>query len=166
MSGDLSRNISQSESPAAGRGHGYGQHAPAADVGVPPRLVDMLAQTQPWVRFMSVLMFIGSGLCVAGGIVLVSVGGTRRGGGSEIMAALLYVVMGLLFLIPAGFLRRYAHNIRNFRSSLRIPDLENALEAQKSYWKFIGTWTLVLLVFFVLLVVPAMFFAATRTRGS
>lgn len=135
-----------------------------------PKLVDVLAQTQPWVRFMSVLTFIGSGLYIAAGVIIgvirmASRAGTPRGEGFEMIIALLYVAVGSLFLIPAGFLWRYASNIHTFRSSLGIPDLENALEAQKSYWKFIGTLMLVLLVFGVLLMVPAMFFATTRTRG-
>lgn len=166
MSGDLSSNGSLSRS--AGPGDRYDQQAPAGP-GVPPRLVDILAQTQPWVRFMSVLTFIGSGLYLVASVIglirLASRPDTVRSGGVEMGVTLLYVVMGLLFLLPAGFLWRYASNIHAFRVTLRIPDLENALEAQKSYWKFIGTLMLVVLVFCVLLVVPAMFFATTRSRG-
>jgi hypothetical protein len=119
---------------------------------------------------MSVLTFIGSGLYIAISVIAViamaSSAGPLRGGGVEVIAALLYLAIGLLFLVPAGFLWRYASNIHTFRFSSRMPDLESALEAQKSYWKFMGTLMLVLLVFCALLVVPAMFFATATTLGS
>ena len=40
-----------------------------SDASVTPRVVDMLARTQPWVRFLSVLAFIAFGLCLIGALV-------------------------------------------------------------------------------------------------
>jgi hypothetical protein len=124
-----------------------------AEAGVTPKVVDMLAKTQPWVRFLSVLGFIGFALLLllAFGMVMLAV----SGGNSPGVLAAIYAVFGVLYLIPSIFLSRFASDIARLRSSLRVEDLEDALQSQKSFWKFAGIATLIMIVLYALILVLA-----------
>jgi hypothetical protein len=122
-----------------------------AEPGVTPKIVEMLARTQPWVRFLSVLGFIGFALMmlVAVGAFMLAVSRNNSGG---ILLAIIYAVFGIVYLLPSVFLSRYASDIARLRTSLRVQDLEDALQAQKSFWKFAGIATLVMIVLYFLLI--------------
>jgi hypothetical protein len=118
---------------------------------VTPTVLDMLRQTQPWVRFLSVLGFISSGL-----MVLIGVGGAvammSRGIG---FIFLIYVPMALLYFVPSLFLFRYASRIAELRVIRGVKQLEDALAAQKSFWKFVGIAAMVVIAIYLLMLVGA-----------
>jgi hypothetical protein len=121
------------------------------DSMVTPKVVEMLRQTQPWVRFLSVLAFIAFGLLLlAGGGLLF---GMTAGRAELAIMFVVYGVMGGLYLGPAIFLGRYASNIAKLRMTLRADDLESAMEAQKSFWRFAGIVALIVLLLYVLVLV-------------
>ena len=119
----------------------------------------MLRQTKPWVRFISVLMFICSGFMILGGLFMLVGGAAMTGaGGNPGMAAAgfgavvggIYIAMALLYIVPAIFLWRYADQIARFDRDRSSGRLATALEAQKSFWKFVGIAALIMLaVYFV-----------------
>jgi hypothetical protein len=123
-----------------------------ADPGITPKVVNVLGQTQPWVRFFSVLGFLGFALviAVAAGIVLLALNAGRLEGA---VVGALYGLFGLLYLVPAIFLSRFASDIARLRSTLRTEDLESALEAQKAFWRFTGFATVIGMVLMVFLLV-------------
>lgn len=109
---------------------------------------DMLRQTKPWARFVAVMMFIGAAfMLVGGGIAMI--GGAMMGSGVRgAMPAglgLVYLAMGALYLAPAVFLNRYASGIQSLMQTNRMSDLERALGAQKSFWKFMGIMMIIVL---------------------
>jgi hypothetical protein len=103
------------------------------------------------------------GLVIGGLHILIVIGG----GGAMIAtgnadgAGLLAVgpLIALFFIFPSLYLVRYANRIRDFVTHGQQSQLEAALEAQRSFWKFIGIVTLVYLVLIglallILMVVP------------
>lgn len=100
-----------------------------------------LAQTQPWVTFLSILWFILGGLMTVGLLILMAFRGTF---------GLSFAIPGLVsvapFLAATYFLFRYGRRIKTFLRRNGDRDLEDALVAQKSYWKFVGIVTLIVLV--------------------
>jgi hypothetical protein len=81
----------------------------------------MLSQTKPWVRLISVMMFIGSGFMVLAGLVIMVTGGAGAfaGGGAAmagggVFIGAIYVVMALFYIVPASFLWKYANGISVF----------------------------------------------------
>jgi hypothetical protein len=46
--------------------------------------------------------------------------------------------MAAFYIVPGIFLMRYASRIAALVASGRADDLESALAAQKSFWKFVG----------------------------
>ncbi len=128
------------------------------------RAADMLRQTKPWVRFMSVIMFIGSGFMVlGGGFMMMAAGVAGAPGVPGAIIGLIYIAMAILYIIPAVFLWRYADRIASFLVR-RTPDsLGYALEAQKSFWKFVGILTLIVLCIYALIALFGIFGAIATT---
>ncbi len=96
--------------------------APATSGHAPSQLPSndlamILRQTKPWVRFMSVLAYIGIGLMILGSIVLfVLVGAgmfsSDMGPAELVGVAVGYLIGALLNFFPAYYLGCYASNIQ------------------------------------------------------
>ncbi|HEX3659780.1 MAG TPA: hypothetical protein VHV55_28605 [Pirellulales bacterium] len=121
------------------------------------RLAAVLRRTRPWVRVMSVLLFL---CCVPMAIMAVlevarSVGAFSPERQGELFGnALAHGILTAMLFFPARYLWLYASRINDFVNSGRLTSLEDALEAQRKYWKlvtmlssaFIGLMLLVLAV--------------------
>ena len=107
-----------------------------------------LAETKPWVRFLSVLGFIGTG--VAATFLLV---GLLAGGVAPSPFELIILVpMGLLFyLIPSVLLWKYGTRIGEFLGGSSPESFSAALIAQKTFWKYLGILALIIIVVYGLM---------------
>ena len=61
--------------------------------------------------------------------------------------------MSLLYLFPSYFLLKYSGGIRAFLATRSAPQMEQALQSQKSFWKFMGILMLVVICFYILAIV-------------
>lgn len=142
--------------------------APASPSGPPPlpagggiseRAAQELIGTQGWVRFVSVLMLVGTGFMFLSLIITLMAPGTsgyearsypemsgpyKSGYVAGQLAAFFFV--GLLYLYPSILLARYASAIKRFRYGRSMADLEAALRHQRFFWRFIGIVSCVVLV--------------------
>ena len=125
------------------------------------QIPEILRQPKPWVRFLSILGFIMSALMVVGGALL-GLLGVVSGRADFLLLVIIYPLCGLLYFIPCVFLHRYASRISDFLSSGQPGDLEDALEAQKSFWKFMGVLSLVVLCCYAVIFAIAIVVAALR----
>ncbi|HLA83874.1 MAG TPA: hypothetical protein VJL29_03690 [Thermoguttaceae bacterium] len=112
------------------------------------RSVDMLRQTKPWVRFISVVTFLGSALMVLVGAFMMLGGAAGATPGFGVGVGIVYIVMALIYIIPALFLWMYADRIALFVRERSTVALASALEAQKSFWKFVGILMLVFIALY------------------
>lgn len=142
----------------------YGQPGEVSE-----EVVNLLRSTKPWVRFLSVLGFIGLALLVLGciAILVIPIGGSM---GSmsflpRLGASVAYFLMGLLQFPAVLFLSRYAGRIARLASSGDPSDLEDALRAQKSFWKYVGILTLVMMILYILAIVGVLIFAGATFFG-
>ena len=118
----------------------------------------MLRQTKPWVRFISVLTFIGAAFMVLGGLVVMVTGAVAGMPGSMgVVIGSIYIVMAILYIAPAVYLWMYADRIGLFLRQRTPGVLASALEAQKSFWKFVGIAMLIVLGVYALAIVVALF---------
>jgi hypothetical protein len=111
-----------------------------------------LREASPWLRFIGILGFIGSGLLALGGLVftvlalLISDLAGEFGG---ILAAsfmgVLYLLLGLLSFFPAKFSYGFGSKIHRYTLSNSDRDLEAAFKNNKSLWKFFGILAIVYL---------------------
>ena len=127
---------------------------------ITPTVLSTLRQTQPWVRFLSVLGFVVSALMVLMGLgASVFAASALHGAHSgALFVFLLYIPMGILYFIPSLFLFRYASCINALWTNRTVRHLEDALRAQKSFWKFVGILTLIVIALYFLAFVAAFVF--------
>jgi hypothetical protein len=146
-----SSDVNPYQAPMSGSLQAAGPPENSAELGsaVTSRTVEFLRQTQPWVRFLSILAFIWFAGMIVVTIILLARAAASEELASAIMAA-VYGIYALLALPPAVFLGRYASGIARFRASSEPYDLESAIRAQKSYWRFAGIAMLIVLAFCVL----------------
>jgi hypothetical protein len=129
--------------------------APATgDPMVTPRAVEMVRQTTLWVRIMGVLMFVGCGFMVLAGVAMMVIGLAANGGRGDPPAFLgcIYIPLAALYIMPAVFLWRYANHCKSFAAYRHEQELEEALQAQKSFWKFVAITALVVIGLYILII--------------
>ncbi len=132
--------------------------------GVAEEVVGILRSTKPWVRFLSVLGFLGLGLMLLGCLAILVLPMGPMGSmsmGPRIGASFAYLLMGLVQFPAVLFLHRYAGRIGRLAASGDPIDLEDALRAQKSFWKYLGILTLVMIILYVFIIVGVIIFAGT-----
>ena len=143
--------------------------APAPSGQVSEEVVGLLRSTKPWVRFLSVLGFIGLALLALGclAILVVPIGGPMGSMplGPRIGVSFAYLLMGLAQFPAVLFLNRYAGRIARLDASGDAGDLEDALRAQKSFWKYVGILTLVMMILYLLVIVGVLIFAGASFLG-
>ncbi len=143
------------------------QEATAAEAPIMATLtgqaMEYLCQTQPWVRFISILIFLSAALMALAGFAMMAMmiagGMTARGpvrglgaiGG--LAAGSFYLMLACLYIAPGVFLHRYAVAIKQLRAACTPEALEEALKQQRSFWRFVGILSAAgLVVSFIVLV--------------
>jgi hypothetical protein len=107
---------------------------------VPDHIVEQLRGTRPWVIFLAVLGFLGAGVMVLLGVVMMVVAGAATGSAAKLPSwvGLVYVVFSAICLVPAIYMIRYASSIGRLIRDPRMELLGAALNAQRVYWKALG----------------------------
>lgn len=138
---------------------------PLANVPVTPLMIDHLRSTKPWVRFISIMTFIASGFIFLAGLMMIFMSSGMGMGGTSLgpVIGIVYFLMGGLYLAPAFFLHQYASYINDFLHGGGDSAMESALGSQKSFWRFTGIVTIVVLCLYVLVFILAIFGAMFST---
>ncbi len=142
--------------------------APATAVVQPPgqplegayvttTMVMLLLQTRPWVRFLSIMGFIGVGMIgllgIVGGIAALIGGSLFDIGLPAFLITVVYLALAALYFVPVLLLHRYAGALKRLSSESTTQTMEKALRHQKSFWKFVGILSVVSLGLMVLSVI-------------
>ena len=120
---------------------------------VTPRVRIALAQTRPWVLFLSILGFIGGGLMIFVGLIIIAAGAAIDGPNFGFIQAIICLLGSPFYLAPSYFLFRYGQQIGRFLRSSGPRELETALTAQKSFWKLIGILTILFMALYAAMIV-------------
>jgi hypothetical protein len=105
--------------------------------------------------FLAVLGFISVGFMVMAALLILVVSFTQSAmaGLGGVALALVYLVLAALYLLPSLFLFKYAQSIGRLLSGGGVTSLEEALAAQKSFWKLAGILAIVSVVITVVAMV-------------
>ncbi len=126
---------------------------PREEAAVAAEVVDALRATRPWVRFMGVLGILGTILMAVVALAVVGMTqGPLRGmpAGMRVVLPGIYLVMAAFQIPPVLFLNRYASRITDLLRDGGPDALAEALRAQKSFWRYVGIMTLVVLCIYAL----------------
>lgn len=132
----------------------YGTAPDGAADAVPPGAVAALAGTKPWVRFMSVLIWLLSGLLLFMSFAVVFtvvIGAYDHDRDAAFLkkivigTAAYYALAGFAVIYPALKLWKYASGIAQVMNSRTTADLDAALNHQRRYWKFQGIMVIIVI---------------------
>ena len=154
--------------------------SPPSETALVQGVLKQLAGTKPWVRFISVLMFIGAGLLLIVAVVMLFVGGTifqnanlgAYGAGMGIGMAVAYALFAFIYVYPALKLWKYASRIGGLLLSNSLLDLDDVLNEQRAFWKFIGVMMLLMLILYAVIAVFGIIamvaggMAAAKSQGA
>ena len=125
--------------------------------------VQALKETRPWVRLIAIVGMVMTGIMLLAMLAAASFGffTAAKGGGSvgglEIIVILAMAVpLGFLYFYPIVKLFKYSGAISRLHRSGSVKDLEDALGQQKSFWKFAGILTLIVLLLNLLVFIIAL----------
>ena len=132
--------------------------AMGGDEIVTDRIMRAMLETRPWVTFLSVLGFIGAGLSVIAGLVIAvfTPGDAPMGP----LIGIIYLIAAGLYAAGSNLLYRYRTSIAAMQRGYGIEALENALEHQKSFWRFTGITTAVMVGLYGVAIVVGIIVAA------
>lgn len=136
----------------------------AGEITVSEEMLGSLNATQPWVKFLAIVCFVVAAFVFLAGVITVA--GFSLGHETSTLRAVFGPIAGVLeilasvffYLIPGIFLLRYGNAILGIQAASQAA-MENALRQQKTLWKYVGIFTIVLLVFYVLCILGLIIFA-------
>jgi hypothetical protein len=118
----------------------------------PASVTEPLRATKPWVRFLGIMGFIGTGLMVLVGLVLMVLPMDEK---LPRWLGLVYIFFAAIYIPPSLFLFRYASAIERFLFNPSFDGLGEALTHQKSFWRLVGIVMLAILGIYAIGIVGA-----------
>ena len=132
----------------------------SSGVSITETILQYLYEASPWLRFVGIIGYIGSGITVLFGIIFAfstalasSFLGDELGIFPSWIFVLLYIPFGVILFFPAHFTFNFGRKLRNYQFSSSIEDLELAFKNNKSLWKFNGIITIIYLAIIPLVIV-------------
>lgn len=117
-------------------------------------MLESLQRTRPWVKFLAILGFVFGGLMTVAGLMM-SVAFSfipAKAGFPHFFGpvfGVLYIIMAIFFyVLPCLYLLRYGSAITRIPESGQAA-IEEALQQQKRFWKYMGIFAIVVLVLYV-----------------
>ena len=139
-----------------------------ADLPLTAAAQQFLYQTGPWVRFMSIMIFIWSAVMALSGLgtIMLSIGSRIPLGPRQFSLfpvgytafGAFYILFAILYVAPGVFLFRYADAIGMLRVRRSAQALEAAFRNQKSFWRYVGILTIIHIVLGAILIVFVLLF--------
>ena len=137
-------------------------------------MLSAMRGTKPWVLLIAIVLLLTSVFMVLGtfGILVAGMMGAGAVGdmqaGMFVGMGLMYGLMSVIYIMLAVYLIKYNSAIGRLLDSMANEDMEDALHAQRKFWKTAGFMTAAMLVIMVLGVIAAMVipFIAMGAAGS
>jgi len=127
-----------------------------------------LLETAKWTKFIAIIGFIGIGFLVLAGVMFAALssvnfasipGMENLGALGGTFVAIIYIVLALIYYFPVKYLYDFSVKVKEALAIVDPVKLEEALEKLKSHYKYIGILLIVVLCFYALIFVFAIFAA-------
>jgi hypothetical protein len=128
-----------------------------SEMTITPASKQALKTMSGWMRFMAVLGFIGCAMMLLSGLIMMLSGSLLSGSNLPYDVptkgmGFSYLVIAVLIFFPYLFLNRSCNAINNALMSGHNEELETGLINMKSYWKYLGIFTIIMLGLLVLMI--------------
>ena len=126
---------------------------------VSDEMLAALKSTRPWVMFLAILGFICLAFMVLGSLMFILVGSavTQQAKLPAFFGpgfGILELILALVYIFPCLYMLRYGIAIGNIPGSGQAA-MEQALQQQKSFWKFMGILMIILRALYALIFIGA-----------
>ncbi len=116
-----------------------------------------LKTTSQWTRFLAILGFIGAGLLLLVGIILIPLGffidSPTHTPHLFIFLGLIYLVLAGISFIPTWYLYKFSTNVEKMLTFRINQKVEEAFLYLMKYYRFTGIMVIVILVIYVLVII-------------
>lgn len=120
-----------------------------------------LHEAAKWAYFLSIVGFVGLGLMILGGLVAMFAGAAVPGiGGQMGLFGIIYLIMAALYFFPTYYMFLFAQKIKAACTATSQADLEVGIENLKSFFKFVGIFTIVIISLYLLMFIIGILAAA------
>lgn len=138
-----------------------------------------LETTRKWTMFFAILGFVVIGLMLIGGLFAGSFmakltskfsgsegleGASAVGGIASVFIFIFILIFAVIYFFPLLFLFRFSRHTKNAIATLDAQQMELGLKNLKSYWKYIGILTIIVLSLYLLILIIAGGSLAMLTR--
>lgn len=133
---------------------------------ITPQIHSFLSETAKWAKFLAIIGFIMVGIIVIIAIGLSVFMGTLAsslpeagpmGALSGGFVGIIYIGLALIYFFPILFLWRFATKMKIALASNDQAFLSSSFENLKSCYKYLGIWMAIILSFYVLILLFAIF---------
>jgi hypothetical protein len=117
-----------------------------------------------WVKFLGIMGFISVGFLAILALIMIIGGSTVSLGGEQMMLiGFLYLVIAGVYIYPALYLVRTSKHLSEAFNRDSQSSFELGVENMKSFFKFVGIFTIVVISLYILMILVAVF-AASASR--
>ena len=120
-----------------------------------------LHEAAKWAYFLSIVGFVGLGLMLLGGLVAMFAGAAIPGASGQTgIFGIIYLIMAALYFFPTYYMFLFAQKIKAACTATSQADLEVGIENLKSFFKFVGIFTIVIISLYLLMFIIGILAAA------
>ncbi len=133
-----------------------------SEVGLSKQSLIYLNETRKWTNFLSIVGFVGIGFMVLAGLFAGSLL-SNLPNAEQLPSGFFgffYVIIAALYFFPIYYLFKFSSNMKMGIQLRNEAHIEEAFSNLKSHYKFMGILMAVILIFYALIFVGSMFFAA------
>jgi len=127
--------------------------------------IGYLKETAKWTKFLSIAGFVIVGLIIIIGFlastIMSSIPSSEFShlyGNFGFMYGVMYVVIGIIYFFPTWFLFNFSNKLKSAINSNNSEELSIAFSSQKSFFKFIGIFALIIVSLYALGIAAAIIF--------
>jgi len=127
---------------------------------------DFLATAGKWATFLSIIGFIVLGLMLLGSFAMFAMGSALSGLGgaggpmasmmSGATIGIIYLVIVVLCFFPTLYLFKFGAKAKQAVNNSNTAELTECIGNLKSYFKFVGIFTIITIVFYIVVFIAAM----------
>lgn len=144
---------------------------------IDPVIKSHLSETAKWGKFLAILGFVVCGLIIIVGLFFgtifsslmsrspeVSYEGNISSGSVGAMAAIIYIIIAVVYFFPCLFLYRFSTKMKTALNGNEQTDLTLSFQNLKSLFRYVGVITVILLAIYLLIFLFAILGVAFMSR--
>jgi hypothetical protein len=124
-------------------------------------MIAVMRGTKPWVLLIGVMLFVFAVLMIIGTLALLAEGSFAivatgmKGSSMILIITVIYGISALVYLFLGTYLVKYNAAIGRLVKSGQPGDMEDALNAQRKFWRLSGIITLMVIILVVIGILAA-----------